>query len=79
MKIAFITFQYPPFVQGRAKEKGIIPAGEILSFKSLPIYKYDVMVRITYIEKAKIILGWEPRVSLEQALHKCIDVAIENI
>lgn len=62
-----------------AKEKGIIPAGESLSFTSLPIYEDDVRVRIPSIEKAKRRLGWEPKVSLDEALHKCIDVAIENI
>lgn len=61
-----------------AKEKGIIPPGQSLNFTRLPIYEDDVRVRIPSIEKAKRVLGWEPRVSLDEALHKCIDVAIEN-
>lgn len=61
-----------------AKEKGIIPAGESFSFTSLPIYEDDVRVRIPSIEKAKRVLGWEPRVSLDKALHKCINIAIKR-
>lgn len=60
-----------------AKERGVIPAGQSLSFISLPAYEDDVRVRIPSIEKAKRILGWQPKVKLDEALHKCVDVAIK--
>jgi len=59
-----------------AKEKGVIQEGQNLGFTSLPTYEDDVRVRIPSIEKAKRVLGWEPRVGLDEALHKCVDVAI---
>lgn len=55
-----------------AKEKGVIPAGQTLSFTSLPTYVGDVRARIPLIEKAKRVLGWEPRVRLDEALDKCV-------
>lgn len=60
-----------------AKEKGVIQEGQSLSFASLPAYEDDVRVRIPSIEKAKRVLRWEPRVSLDEALHKCVDVAMK--
>ncbi len=60
-----------------AKEKGVIPAGQSLNFISLPAYKDDVRVRIPSIEKVKRVLGWEPKVKLDEALHRCVDVAIK--
>ena len=61
-----------------AKEKGVIQEGQGLSFTSLPAYEDDVRVRIPSIEKAKRVLGWEPRVRLDEALDKCLDVAIKS-
>ena len=58
-----------------AKDKGIIPKTEQLSFKYLPIYEDDVKVRIPCVEKAKKVLRWEPKVKLDEALDRCLEVS----
>jgi nucleoside-diphosphate-sugar epimerase len=60
-----------------AKERGVIPAGQHLNFITLPAYEDDVRVRIPFIEKVKRVLGWEPKVKLDEALHRCVDEAIK--
>jgi len=59
-----------------ARERGIIAGGEELAFRHLPIYQDDVRVRIPSIRKAQEKLGWEPKVNLDEALEKCLDVAL---
>ena len=58
-----------------AKNKGVIRDERDLTFKHMPVYEDDVRVRIPSIEKAKRMLGWEPKVTLDEALDRCIDVA----
>lgn len=62
-----------------AKAKGIIPKTEQLSFKYLPVYEDDVKVRIPCVEKAKNVLQWEPKVKLDEALDRCLEVAANSV
>jgi UDP-glucose 4-epimerase len=55
------------------KRKGFEIPGEQLELEHLPIYGDDVRIRIPAIEKAKSVLGWEPTVSLDEALEICVD------
>lgn len=43
-----------------------------LSFAHLPSFADDVRVRIPSVDKAREVLGWEPRVSLEEMLRRCV-------
>jgi UDP-glucose 4-epimerase len=54
------------------KRKGFDIPGETLEFDHRPIYEDDVRIRIPEIEKARNVLGWEPKVSLEEALEICV-------
>lgn len=62
-------------IYDRARNKGLIQDERNLTFKHLPAYEDDVRVRIPSIEKAKKMLGWEPKVTLDEALDRCIDIA----
>lgn len=62
-----------------ARKKGLIRDERELNFRHLPIYKDDVRVRIPSIEKTKRMLGWEPKVKLDDALHRCVDAAINYV
>ena len=55
------------------KRKGFEIPGEQLELEHLPIYGDDVRIRIPAIDKAKSVLGWEPTVSLDEALETCVD------
>jgi nucleoside-diphosphate-sugar epimerase len=44
----------------------------------LPIYADDVRLRVPSIEKAQHILGWKPTVKVDDALERCIGVALES-
>jgi nucleoside-diphosphate-sugar epimerase len=55
------------------KQKGFDIPGEILEFDHLPIHADDVRLRIPAIDKARTVLGWEPKVSLEDALEICLE------
>jgi nucleoside-diphosphate-sugar epimerase len=55
------------------KRKGFEIPGEQLELEHLPIYGDDVRIRIPAIEKARSVLGWEPTVSLDEALEICVD------
>lgn len=57
-----------------AKRKDLIIANAELTFQHLPTFKDDVRVRIPSIQKAKAMLDWEPRVHLDEALDRCVDV-----
>jgi nucleoside-diphosphate-sugar epimerase len=45
---------------------------EELGFTHLPSFADDVRVRIPSSDKARAILGWEPRVSLDEMLRRCV-------
>jgi UDP-glucose 4-epimerase len=49
-----------------------------LEFAYAPAYKDDVQVRIPSVEKAKRLLSWEPTVTLDEMLRRCISQAIEH-
>ncbi|MBT9138232.1 MAG: GDP-L-fucose synthase [Syntrophomonadaceae bacterium] len=60
-----------------AREKGLIQDKRELSLRTLPAYEDDVRIRIPSVEKAKSILGWEPKVKLDEALRSCIEKGVE--
>ena len=62
-----------------ARGKGLIQDERELTFKHLPAYEDDVRMRIPSINKAKTILGWQPKVKLDEALDRCVDAAINYI
>ncbi len=55
------------------KAKGFDIPGDTLEFDHQPIYGDDVRTRVPSIDKVKSVLGWEPSVSLEEALEICLD------
>lgn len=58
------------------QETGREPAGP-LRFTHLPSFADDVRVRIPSCDKARAVLGWEPRVSLDEMLRRCIAHELE--
>lgn len=56
-----------------AKRKGFDIPGETLEFDHVPVYADDVRLRVPAIDKARTVLGWEPTVSLEEALDICLE------
>jgi len=48
-----------------------------LAFVHLPSFSDDVQVRIPSSEKARDVLGWEPLVSLDDMLRRCISHELE--
>jgi nucleoside-diphosphate-sugar epimerase len=54
------------------RKRGFDIPGQELEFDHIPIYRDDVRVRIPAIEKARLVLGWEPTVTLDEALDMCI-------
>jgi len=61
------------------KKRGFDIPSDTLRFKHLPIYEDDVRLRVPSIEKAKSVLGWEPKVSLDEALEICLDRVAEKV
>jgi nucleoside-diphosphate-sugar epimerase len=55
------------------RKRGFDIPGERLEFDHMPIYGDDVRTRIPAIEKARSILGWEPTITLDEALAVCIE------
>jgi len=55
------------------KRKGFDVPGDTLEFDQTPIYEDDVRLRVPAIDKARTVLGWEPTVSLEEALDLCLE------
>ena len=39
----------------------------------MPIYGDDVRIRVPAIEKARSVLGWQPTISLDEALEICLE------
>lgn len=61
------------------KQRGFDIPGDELRFEHQPIYGDDVRLRIPSSEKAKNVLGWEPKVSLDEALEICLDRVAERV
>lgn len=55
-----------------ALRSGALKDRRPLMFEHLSTHEDDVRIRIPSIEKARRILGWEPSVSLEEALERCV-------
>jgi UDP-glucose 4-epimerase len=49
-----------------------------LEFTHGPTFSDDVQVRIPSVEKARKVLGWEPRVRLDEMLERCIEHALKR-
>jgi UDP-glucose 4-epimerase len=60
------------------KKKDLDLPGETLEFDHVPIYGDDVRLRIPAVDKARRELGWEPTVSLEEALDICLERVLER-
>lgn len=57
----------------KAKQRGVIESAAKLKFAHKPIYNDDVRIRIPSIEKAQSKLHWNPTVTLDEALDRCVD------
>lgn len=55
-----------------AGRQGLVDATKPLEFQHLPVFRDDVRLRVPAIDKARRVLGFEPRVSLEMALERCV-------
>jgi UDP-glucose 4-epimerase len=55
------------------RERGFNIPGQKLAFQHLPIYRDDVRSRIPSIEKARMILSWQPTTTVDEALEMCVD------
>jgi len=62
----------------KAKQKGVIPSTAKLTFIHKPIYDDDVRIRVPSIKKAQSVLKWKPTVTLDEALDRCIDIALSR-
>ncbi|MFC1912158.1 NAD-dependent epimerase/dehydratase family protein [Chloroflexota bacterium] len=60
----------------KIKLRGVISSKVKLKFIYKSIYNDDVRIRIPSIEKAQRILSWNPMVTLDDALDRCIDEAL---
>ena len=60
----------------KAKQRGIIANSETLTFKHKPVYADDVRIRVPAIEKARSMLHWNPTMTLDEALDRCIEGAL---
>jgi len=54
------------------KKLGFDLPGEKLTFEYLPVFEDDVRLRVPSIEKARSIIGWQPTVSVDEALEFCL-------
>ena len=54
------------------KERGFDIPGKELEFQHLPVYKDDIRIRIPSIEKARTVLGWQPTITVDEALEMCV-------
>ncbi|MBA3353868.1 MAG: NAD-dependent epimerase/dehydratase family protein [Blastocatellia bacterium] len=61
------------------RKRGLDLPGEKLKFDHIPIYADDVRTRIPATEKARSVLGWEPTVTLEEALEICLDRVVSRV
>ncbi len=61
------------------QKKGFDIPGERLEFDHIPVYGDDVRIRIPAIDKARSVLGWEPTVTLDEALEICLDRVVSKV
>jgi len=61
-------------IYNMARARSVIRDERELTFRHLPVYEDDVKVRVPSIEKSKTLLGWEPKIKLDEALLRCIDL-----
>ena len=55
------------------------PVAEPLRFTHMPTYKDDVQRRVPAIDRARQVLGWEPRVKLDDMLRRCLSHELESL
>jgi len=60
----------------KAKQRGVIASETKLIFTHKSIYDDDVRIRIPSIEKAQTKLHWNPTLTLDEALDRCVDEAL---
>lgn len=60
----------------KAKQRDVIADAAKLTFTHQPIYDDDVRIRIPSIEKAQAKLHWNPTVTLDDALNRCVEEAL---
>ena len=60
----------------KVEQRGVIASSAKLTFNHKPIYNDDVRIRVPSIEKARSMLRWNPTVSLDEALDRCVDEAL---
>ena len=63
-------------IYAKGVERGAIAPGGVLQFNCLPAHPADVQRRVPDIRKAMELLGWQPRVGLDEALDRCIEYAL---
>ena len=63
----------------KAKQRGLFAPSAILEFEHESIHKDDVRIRVPSIDKARSVLGWEPTVSLDEALDRCVEEALSKV
>lgn len=55
-----------------AIEKGMID-DSFIKFETVANYENDVRVRIPSVKKAKEMLGWEAKISIDESISRCLD------
>ena len=63
----------------KAIKRGAIADTVKLAFTHEPVFEDDVRVRVPAIEKAQLMLHWNPTVTLDEALDRCIDEALKHL
>jgi UDP-glucose 4-epimerase len=63
----------------KALKRGAIADTAKLSFTHEPVFEDDVRVRVPSIEKAQSMLHWNPTITLDEALDRCIDEALKYL
>jgi len=63
----------------KAIKRGAIADTVKLAFTHEPVFEDDVRVRVPAIEKAQSMLHWNPTVTLDEALDRCIDEALRHL
>ena len=54
-------------------DAGLIPDEEELTFEHVSTYDDDVKQRVPIVEKARADLGWDPQITLDESLPRCIE------
>ena len=58
------------------KQRGLVE-GDELEFEHTPIYDDDVRRRVPVVDKARNDFGWEPTMTVDDSLERCVDNAVE--